>query len=209
MKIPRCPNKYPCGNCDICLRYKGYRIVRLIMNECDEHEHNKFVTLTTPDATDDEGRNIPIVSRPFLKTYFQRLRDAGHTFRYRWCEELTKRGVPHWHLAIHSHENIPKRHIEELWCLDPKDENTRFITHVRNFEHADGADYIAKYINKGFKTQGSENYGHNKPMVEIEKLAKQIGAIIIPNATTGKLPYPQRQRIVKRFWDKYCDTHPL
>lgn len=85
-----------------------------------------------------------------IQLYFDRLRAAGHKFRYLVVFEKHKTGLPHVHWLLHeTTEPITKRELQKRWKLG----NTR-VNVVGGKSNAskgprEAAFYVAKYLNKG------------------------------------------------------------
>lgn len=193
--------KYPCNACHKCLWSRARTKYQLIKMELNRNAENYFVTLTCPDTVDDAGRVVPLANESHLKIYFQRLRDRGHTFKYFWCRELTKRGVPHWHIILHSDQPIPKRHLQDQWCFD--DAGIGFIAHSRRLTDAasenERAKYVTKYVLKGHNFRSSERYGYNLAVDDFIMAAiKQFPDARITRLDLSSLPRAQREKYKRR-----------
>ena len=75
----------------------------------------------------------------------------------------------------------------------------------------EAADYIAKYVSKGFKTKGSERYGENREFNDAvdDVLRLFPKAIVIPNRTTQRLPSKQRRKVLTKYYREVKDKHPF
>lgn len=172
-----------CNECIECHNYKRWIWTQRIRVECLNGK-SWFLTLT---YSGDEKEGYKDVQK-----MLKRLRKK-HTFRFMCKSEMQKRGVVHYHLAVHG--DLTRRQVESEWKFGYK--NAKLMRDEQQL-----SKYIAKYIakdeRKGKNYRASIKYGHVKDEITDSKMVKEA-MLHFPNSRIVSL-YSDKAGNVKLPW---------
>lgn len=150
-----------CNECSDCIKYKKWIWTQRIKVECI-NQKNWFLTLTYKGQEKDGYRDVQLMLKRLRKKY---------SFRFMCKSELQKRGVVHYHLAVHG--DLTRRQVESEWKFGFK--NAKLMNNENQI-----ARYIAKYITKderkGKNYRASIRYGLLKEEITKNDMVKKAMA---------------------------------
>lgn len=164
-----------CNECIECHNYKRWIWTQRIRVECINSK-SWFLTLTYSGEEKKGYKDVQLM--------LKRLRKK-HTFRFMCKSELQKRGVVHYHLAVHG--ELTRREVESEWKHGFK--NAKLMKNETQL-----ARYIAKYITKdsrkGKNYRASIRYGELTDDIKTHKMVQET-MLHFPNSRIRTIYEPQ------------------
>jgi hypothetical protein len=164
-----------CNECIECHNYKRWIWTQRIRVEC-LGEKSWFLTLTYAGDEKEGYRDVQLMLKRLRKKF---------SFRFMCKSELQKRGVVHYHLAVHG--NMSRREVESEWKFGYK--NAKLMRNEQQL-----ARYIAKYITKderkGKNYRASIRYGGIDAKISDNKMVKEA-MVHFPNSRVVSVYDPQ------------------
>ena len=164
-----------CNECIECHNYKRWIWTQRIKVECINSK-SWFLTLTYNGEEKEGYRDVQLMLKRLRKKF---------NFRFMCKSELQKRGVVHYHLAVHG--DLTRRQVESEWKYGYR--NAKLMKSENHL-----ARYIAKYITKderkGKNYRASIRYGNLKDEVTENEMVKETMAYF-PNSRIVKVFDPQ------------------
>lgn len=164
-----------CNECIECHNYKRWIWTQRIKVEC-VNQKSWFLTLTYSGEEKKGYKDVQLMLKRLRKKY---------SFRFMCKSELQKRGVVHYHLAVHG--DLTRRQVESQWKHGFK--NAKLMKTENQL-----ARYIAKYITKderkGKNYRASIRYGNLKDEITENKLVQET-MVHFPNSRIVKVYDPE------------------
>ena len=174
-----------CGGCPECINYKAWIWTKRIQLETQDAK-TWFMTLTYKGAEKDGYKDVQLMLKRLRKGN-KKKKQKPLTFRFMCVAELQKRGVVHYHLAVHG--ELTRRQVEAEWHYG--------FSNAKLMRDLDIAKYISKYLTKdnrkGKNYRASIHYGQLKENVTENDTVKKVFEYF-PNARiirkdNVKIPY--------------------
>ncbi|DAZ92317.1 TPA_asm: replication initiator protein [Microviridae sp.] len=164
-----------CNECIECLNYNRWIWTQRIKIEC-VNVKSWFLTLTYSGEEKEGYKDVQKMLKRLRKKY---------TFRFMCKSEDQKRGVCHYHLAVHG--ELTRREVESEWKFGFK--NAKLMKSETQL-----AKYIAKYITKdsrkGKNYRASIRYGGLNEEITDNKMVKET-MVHFPNSRIVKVFDPE------------------
>ena len=164
-----------CNECIECHNYKRWIWTQRIRVECIGTK-NWFLTLTYSGDEKEGYRDVQLMLKRLRKKF---------SFRFMCKSELQKRGVVHYHLAVHG--DMSRREVESEWKYGFK--NAKLMRNEQQL-----ARYIAKYITKdnrkGKNYRASIRYGGIDEKMAADNMVKEA-MVHFPNSRVVSVYDPE------------------
>ena len=168
-----------CNKCYECISYKKWIWTQRIKVESIGIK-SWFLTLTYSGQEKEGYKDVQKMLKRLRKKY---------SFRFMCKSELQKRGVIHYHLAVHG--ELTRREVESQWKFGYK--NAKLMKSEKQL-----ASYISKYITKddrkGKNYRASIRYGTLKEDITEDSMVKEA-MVNFPNSRIVSVYDPQVGRI--------------
>jgi hypothetical protein len=179
-----------CNECFECHNYKRWIWTQRIKVECCNSK-SWFLTLTYNGEEKEGYRDVQLMLKRLRKKY---------KFRFMCKSELQKRGVVHYHLAVHG--DLTRRQVESEWKYGYR--NAKLMKNENQL-----ARYIAKYITKderkGKNYRASIRYGNLKDDITDNKMVKET-MVHFPNSRVVKVFDPEVGQIALPWKYQYKNS---
>ncbi len=164
-----------CNECHACISYKKWIWTQRIKVESIGIK-SWFLTLTYSGQEKEGYKDVQKMLKRLRKKY---------SFRFMCKSELQKRGVVHYHLAVHG--DLTRREVESEWKFGYK--NAKLMKSENHL-----ARYIAKYITKderkGKNYRASIRYGNLKETITEDPMVKKA-MVNFPHSRVISISDPQ------------------
>lgn len=180
--------QHPCGQCMECrINYKRVWAHRLLL-EAKCHEFNSFTTLTLADSHLVFNNKAPILYKPDVQNFCQRLRDQLGPFRYYAVGEYGEQTQrPHYHLALFGVSDRSIDNVRHAWSDDL---GSKGHVHMGTLT-VESAQYICGYVTKKMTKPNDPRLEGREP--EFALMSKGIGR--------GYLD------VIQKYWGNYIHEY--